>query len=124
MDNTNESKFLLVKGRAGLGNRMLCALTAILYARLTGRRLIIDWSDDTYSNDRSNAFHHYFQCSSCSPTDGILSTDSVSPSLWLGHLHESSREIAKRHGINKNPDEAWKKLSFLGNRLMIWPWYK
>ena len=51
----NEDKYLIVKGLAGLGNRMLSALTGILYARLSGRRLIIDWRDPTYSSDGSNA---------------------------------------------------------------------
>lgn len=111
MDNTNESKFLLLKGRAGLGDRIQCVLTGILYARLTGRRLLVDWSDSTYSNDRSNAFHRFFQCPLCSPTEEIPSTDSVSPSIWLGHLHESSWDMGERYGINKNPDEVWKRLS-------------
>jgi hypothetical protein len=43
--------FLLVKGRASLGNRILSALTGILYARLTGRRLLVDWRDEVYSDD-------------------------------------------------------------------------
>ena len=105
------NKFLLVKGRAGLGDRIQCLLTGILYARLTGRRLLVDWSDSSYSNDKSNAFHRYFQCSLCSPADEIPSTVSVSPSIWLGHLHESSWDMGERYGINKNPDEVWRRLS-------------
>jgi hypothetical protein len=45
-----QDKFLLVKGISGLGDRIKCVLTAILYARLTGRKLIVDWTDSSYSN--------------------------------------------------------------------------
>lgn len=87
---------------------MLCVLTAILYARLTGRRLVIDWSDDIYSNDGSNVFHHFFQCSLCSPTDEIPATDSARPSVWRGHLSEFATNMRKPYGNNT---EFWQKTS-------------
>jgi len=83
-------KLLLVKGIEGLGNRMLCALTGILYARLTGRTLFVDWGDFFYSNDGSNAFPRFFRCSSCAPASEIPQTDSVHPSIWRGRLRESA----------------------------------
>ncbi len=108
----NEDKFLLVKGTAGLGNRILCLLSAILYARLTGRRLVIDWSDPIYSNDGSNVFHRFFQCPLCSPTDEIPDTDSVRPSIWCGHLHESARDMVKRYQSPvSNDPEIWRRFS-------------
>jgi len=103
-------KFLLVKGRAGLGNRMLSALTGIAYARLTDRGILVDWSDPTYSVDGSNVFHHFFQCSSCSPTDAIPATDSVFPSIWRGHLRESCIAMQRRYGHHTSP-ESWQELS-------------
>lgn len=106
----NGSKFLLVKGRSGLGNRMLSALTGILYARLTDRRLLVDWSDPLYSDDGSNAFHRVFRCLSCSPTSGIPATDSVFPSIWRGHLHESSTVMQGRYRPHTSP-ESWQQLS-------------
>lgn len=93
----NGDRLLLVKGAEGLGNRILCFLTAILYAGLTERRLLVDWSDTTYSNDGSNVFHRFFQCPLFSPTDAIPTTDSVSPNIWRGHLHESARDMVKRY---------------------------
>jgi len=105
-----ERKFLLVKGRAGLGNRMLSALTGILYARLTDRRLLVDWSDPLYSDDGSNAFHRFFRCLSCSPTSGIPATDSVFPSIWRGRLHESSTAMQGRYGPHTS-SESWQQLS-------------
>jgi hypothetical protein len=94
----NENKFLLVKGMAGLGNRMLSALTGILYARLTGRKLIIDWSDHYYSSDGSNVFHRYFECPLTNPMNEIPATDSVSPPIWRGHLNESAWHLRKEQG--------------------------
>jgi Nodulation protein Z (NodZ) len=84
----------VVKGRAGLGNRMLCAVTGILYARLTERNLIIDWSDRIYSADRSNVFPRLFACRSLGGQD-IPNTDSVAPASWRGRLHLSVVELEK-----------------------------
>jgi hypothetical protein len=107
----NSNKFLLVKGRAGLGNRIQGVLNGILYARLTGRRLIVDWGDFYYSDDGSNVFHRFFECSLCGSTDEIPYTDSVSPSIWRGHLRESSYDMGRPYGINRNPDKIQEKFS-------------
>ena len=48
--------YVLVKGNAGLGNRLSSVLSGALYARLSGRRLLVDWTDWMYSNDGSNVF--------------------------------------------------------------------
>ena len=108
----NRDKFLLVKGAAGLGNRILCLLTAILYTRLTGRRLLVDWNDTIYSTDGSNVFHRFFQCPLCSSTDEIPSTDSVNPNIWRGHLHESARDMVRRYQPAASYDlEVWRRFS-------------
>jgi len=104
----NDNKILLVKGIAGLGNRMFCALTGILYARLTKRRLIIDWRDDIYSNNGSNAFHRFFKCSLCDPDDQVPETDSVRPSVWCGKLHRYATHMRKPY---KNNTEFWLNTS-------------
>ncbi len=120
----NEDKYLIVKGIAGLGNRILSALTGILYTRLTGRRLIIDWTDSTYSNDGSNAFHSFFQCPLVSLNNEIPVTDSVSPDIWRGRLNESAENLRKPYGNNK---EFWQmssidltKLDYPEDVLVMW----
>ena len=75
-------KYLIVKGIAGLGNRILSAVTGILFARLMHRRLIIDWSDFTYSNDETNVFPLLFTCTDEDPPLAIPETNSISPPLW------------------------------------------
>jgi hypothetical protein len=108
--NMNRNKFLVVKGRAGLGNRMLSALTGILYARLSGRKLIIDWTDPTYSNDGDNVFHNFFRCPFYDSNDTIPETDSVSPSIWRGQLRKSATDMSSRYG-NQYDSQIWRKFS-------------
>lgn len=112
----NENKFLLVKGIAGLGNRILSALTGILYARLTGRKLIIDWSDHYYSSDGSNVFHRYFESPLTNPMDEIPTADSVSPPIWRGNLRESAWYMRKQEGQVHNSG-AWRIFSIDLERL-------
>lgn len=104
----NENKFLLVKGIAGLGNRILSALTGILYARLTGRRLIIDWRDPTFSRNGSNAFPDLFLCSVCEPIENIPMRDSVNPAVWRGNLSTAATFMRKPY---KSNNEFWKNTS-------------
>jgi hypothetical protein len=87
---------LLVKGRAGLGNRILSALTGILYARLSGRQVIVDWRDEVYSDGTVNAFRHYFSCPGSPPDDTLPRTDSVYPPEWRGSLDETARSLDNR----------------------------
>lgn len=91
------AKYLVLKGASGLGNRMLSALTAVMYARLTGRRLIADWSDAVYSDDGSNVFSRFFVGPSFRHGDDVPLTDSVTPAIWRGHLHESVPELRRRY---------------------------
>ena len=86
-------RFLLVKGRGGLGNRVLALLSGILYARLSGRTLVVDWSDPVYSDDGTNVFHGLFLCRSCDPAEEVPETVSVTPVIWRGRLELSVREL-------------------------------
>jgi Nodulation protein Z (NodZ) len=89
-------RYLLVKGRAGMGNRMLALLTAILYGRLSHRRLVVDWSDRTYSDGGENVFYRYFSCPSSDPAAKIPAEGSVTPVVWQGRLDQSLSEVAWR----------------------------
>jgi hypothetical protein len=53
-------KYLVVKGFAGLGNRLASACNAIEYANKTGRTILIDWSDTMFSDGKRNVFPDYF----------------------------------------------------------------
>ena len=70
----DDAGYVLVKGDQGLGNRILCLLSATLLARLTGRQLVIDWRDPIYSADGRDAFH-----SCCEPIWQWPSTGCPTP---------------------------------------------
>jgi hypothetical protein len=54
-------KYLVLKGIAGLGNRLCTLANAIDYAQKTGRTLMVDWSDGIYGMMGQNVFYHYFK---------------------------------------------------------------
>jgi len=103
---------LLVKGRAGLGNRILSLLTAVLYARLTRRHLLVDWSDDIYSSDGTNSIHDFFRSHLFSRSDEIPETESVAPAIWRGHLRDSARTMVWTYLPRCLGDPmSWRKFS-------------
>jgi hypothetical protein len=122
--------YLLVKGISGLGNRIECVLTAILYARLSGRKLIVDWSDDYYANDGTNAFHRFFQCPMANSTDAIPRTDSVVPALWRGHLGETAANFRKKYEQKRDPVVSYplsiepKILSYSEDIAVLWMYHE
>jgi len=57
-----KEKYIIVKGIAGMANRTLTLLSAIIYAHITKRKLFVDWGDGVYSNDKINIFDKIFDC--------------------------------------------------------------
>lgn len=84
---------LLVKGSAGLGNRILSLLSAILYARLCGRRLVVDWSDSLYTRNNENSFPLLFSKPVSAPMDPR--PVSVAPPRWRNCV-----DTAAEHFLN------------------------
>jgi hypothetical protein len=76
---------------------MLSAMTGLLYARISERRLVVDWTDGAYSDDGTNAFHRYFACAAADPDDAVPETDSVTPAIWQGHLRDTTRDVERRY---------------------------
>lgn len=98
-------KYLLVKGTAGLGNRILALVTAILYARMSDRILAVDWRDSFYSGNGENIFFDLFEIKNLPFTQSIPDTNSIYPSLWQGQidaplnqLMAADRNLAKAMG--------------------------
>ena len=83
------SQYLLVKGHAGLGNRIFVLVTAILYAHLSDRVLIIDWRDHFYSSDGHNAFDYLFKLKNSGDIDDVRHDIPLYPSIWNDNLDES-----------------------------------
>lgn len=100
---TTNPRLVLVKAKGGMGNRLLCAVSGVLYAKLTQRDVLIDWTDATYSDDRSNVFNDYFS----KPVVGQIDSpgdvaDSVYPPVWQGHLDQSMSEMLHRFDPDKH----------------------
>ena len=56
-----DMKYLIIKGCAGLGNRLVTLSNAIEYCKRNNRTLYVDWSDGLYGLKGENVFYKYFQ---------------------------------------------------------------
>jgi len=81
------SRILLIKGKGGLGNRILSAVCGLVFADLTGRLAVIDWRDGSYAPLGTNAYPLLFNTPLTQPCDAFDAVATpVSPPLWTGHL--------------------------------------
>lgn len=55
-----EKRYLLIKGIAGLGDRLMALGVATEYAKKTNRTCIIDWGDGLFSNPGVDVFGKFF----------------------------------------------------------------
>jgi hypothetical protein len=90
-------KTLLIKGKGGLGNRILSAVCGLVFADLTGRTPIIDWRDGSYAPIGENAYPLLFNTpvtQSCTDFDDVQT--EVSPALWTAHLGQTPQEMIEK----------------------------
>ena len=92
-----------------MGNRLLALLSATLYARLSGRKLIIDWRDTVYSNDREDSFPFFFNCRTAGSWNTIPVNASIFPTLWQDHLAGTVSDIV----LANDPKRAFDFRSLL-----------
>jgi hypothetical protein len=69
-----KDKYLVLKGCAGLGNRLMTICSAIEYCKKTNRKLVIDWSDGVFAEKGVNIFHRFFKINNFS---ALASLDEV-----------------------------------------------
>jgi hypothetical protein len=98
----SKDKYLVVKAKGGMGNRMLCAVTGILYGQLSGRLTIVDWRDRTYSNDGSNTFSRFFDSQQVLPEIILPKNAAIRPDIWTGQLHKTVGKMIGEHDPNKH----------------------
>ena len=99
----NGERFVLVKGTAGLGNRIYAVLSAILYAKLSGRRVAVDWSDGVYASLGTDAFPLLFLSGSVTPLDAVPRAGSTAPWMWARRLHRTARQLRRELGVGILP---------------------
>lgn len=86
MSSVNK-KYLVVKGCAGLGNRLFTICSAIEYCKKTNRILLVDWADGQFDEKGKNIFNAFFEIKNLdSITDfsEIKNIDHLSfyPAIW------------------------------------------
>ena len=59
-----KEKYCVIKGIAGLGNRLITLERGIQYAQSTGRKLYVDWRDGMNGPRGANVFYQYFKLNS------------------------------------------------------------
>jgi len=91
------SRFLLIKAKGGLGNRILSAVTGLVYADLTGRLPIIDWRDGAYADPGVNAYPLLFRSPLTLQPENVESLQDTVPDIWRGHLHEHPTNMIARN---------------------------
>ena len=57
----SKEKYLVLKGCAGLGNRLMTICNAIEYCKKTNRKLVVDWSDGVFAEKGVNIFSQFFK---------------------------------------------------------------
>jgi len=84
------AKYIFIKSQNGLGDRIITLASALYYAKKTGRRVLVDWSDDMYSDGRGEAFSQLFRIKApgrFGDLSAVLAgAHSVAPPIWDGHL--------------------------------------
>lgn len=98
------NQILLCKGHSGMGNRVLALLSSSLYARLSGRQLIIDWNDYVYSDHNLNSFHHFFTCSSAQSILSLPHDCKVYPAIWQDRLATELTDLILKNDPNRRFD--------------------
>jgi hypothetical protein len=115
-------RYLVLKGIAGFGDRLLTLGRALVLARATGRKLVVDWTDLAWNHSwpEPRGFFHYF--SLCDAAATLLAADSdkgvidllttlnaeesVMPPVFRSHLVRSGVEFnhaAKRMELHGQP---------------------
>jgi hypothetical protein len=83
-------KYLIVKGCAGIGNRLVTIYASIKYSEKTNRKLIIDWEDGQFDVKGINAFD---KCFDLNFTNYIQKTEIQN---WNSLSHSSALFKANR----------------------------
>jgi len=94
---------LVVKSKGGMGNRMLCAATGLLYGQITNRSVFVDWRDGIYAEGLVNAFPLFFESPSLNYIDEkSICSNAVTPKIWQGNLSRTVSAVLSLYDPNKH----------------------
>jgi hypothetical protein len=93
----DDRRVLLIKAKGGLGNRILSAISGLVFADLTDRTPVIDWRDGSYAPLGENAYPLLFDTPIVTPCEAFDAvTGPVSPPVWDGHLGLTPQAMIER----------------------------
>lgn len=124
---------VLVKGAAGLGNRILSMLTASLFASVANRRLLVDWRDPIFTGRSGIApelFSELFVSPLVDPLPDPIIADTVTPALWSGRLDETLAVVGRdfdplfftKFGSFRNLAVSLRRIDYKEQMLVFWSW--
>jgi hypothetical protein len=99
-----KDRFLVIKGKAGLGNRMLSAVTGLVYADISNRIPTIDWRDGSYAPPGTNAYPLLFETPITVDPAQLDDEDNVAPAIWRNNLGRSPSELIARLDPKRHSD--------------------
>ena len=89
----SETRHCVVKAKGGMGNRMLCAASGLIWARAVGRACFVDWRDDAYSREGENSLFQFFDPPHAIRDPEGIDDQSVEPAVWQGRLDMSPSKL-------------------------------
>lgn len=93
-----DARYLLIKAKGGLGNRMLSAVTGLVYADLSGRIPVIDWRDGVYAPRGVHVYPRLFDAPPMPDPAAFDDRRDVTPAVWAGRMADSAgRMVAGQH---------------------------
>ncbi|WP_165853533.1 nodulation protein NodZ [Aurantiacibacter aquimixticola] len=112
MNGRDKNRFLVIKAKGGLGNRMLSAATGIVLAQLDERSPSVDWRDGMYVPTGVNLYPLLFNAAWMEPPDRHDHADSVTPAIWAGKLSRHPVDLIRADFPDKHQDPLlYRKLS-------------
>src|SRR5262249_5608534 len=102
---SDSDRVLLVKGTAGMGNRLLALASGIVYATLAGRRVAVDWRDGVYGERGRNVFFEYFTPDDLIDATTLATSDDVTPAFWRGRVDAHATDVIRvARGESADPE--------------------
>ena len=99
-----EGNYIIVKGNSGFGNRIALIIKAILYAEITHRHLVIDWSDGMYAEKGIDSFFLAFDLEGATPFDKHSNYGKdIFPRIWTKKLHKDVHGMMNKYYPNEYP---------------------
>ncbi len=93
-------KYTIIKGKGGMGNRMLCAASGILWSKIVDREVYVDWRDGAYAPNNENSFFYFFHNNEVKKNPPVITQD-IFPEIWYKHENFSVTKMLSLYDPKK-----------------------